>query len=95
MRRIVVRERSNAGVWNQFAERSDPHGAWNHQRNRRGQGRRALRCARGHRTLRATGLAIVAIVERYPAARVGNRITHARAQRRPLQEGGENQGHSE
>ena len=48
MGRVVVREGSNAGVWNQHTENGATHGTSNHPWNRCGDGDRALRRARWH-----------------------------------------------
>ena len=61
----------------------------------------ALRHARRHRTMGAAGAAVAVTVKRLSATRVRNRITHARAYRRrinqgrPLKNRGQNQGKGE
>ena len=76
-RRIVVRERCDAGVWNQHAEYRDAHGAWNRQRHRSADGDRTLSRARRNRAVGAASVAIAPIGEGLAVACVGEGIADA------------------
>jgi hypothetical protein len=101
MRWIVFCERPDPWIWN---DDSTQRGTLRGRKRRQNSGAHrnwALRRARRHRAVRAAGLAITPIGERLAATRVGNRITHARAQdcrireRGPLKNSSQNQGNGE
>jgi hypothetical protein len=98
---IVLCERPDLKLWNDDTAQRGTLRGWERRHYGGAHRNGALRRARRHRTMRAADAAIATIGGRLTATRVRNRITHACAHRRrinqgrPLENRGQNQGNGE